>query len=326
MGDPVQGVVAEDQKLRRKSKKGKEKEESPEGTVTKKERKDKKKKDEAVVNEIVKENGGDGKTRVVHEKEKRKKKVRDGTPHDDHMNSDRAAQAEERELKREKKKRKRDAQEEETKLDDNVQPRKKLKKTHVEQVLGEINPAKDQETSPDEKTKQKKKKGKNQKTSSKEPVAEDAAEQQRKKRENSTGFPDPEEAPDEEALTDQAKKALSYAFTQFHEPDLWKFNKAKQNWLVRNFWNMKMIPDKYGGLAIKYLSAVQGNTRENLISSCREVINDDQSPGETSAAQINTTLGLGGALIDTSALSTEGDMKKARARSLLQALIPEPET
>lgn len=73
--------------------------------------------------------------------------------------------------------------------------------------------------------------------------------------------------------------ALSYAFAQFRDPGHWKFNKAKQNWLVRNFWSAiavchllfmlhpilngcLQIPEKYEELITKYLSAVQGNARE----------------------------------------------------------------
>ncbi|KIM67881.1 hypothetical protein SCLCIDRAFT_20862 [Scleroderma citrinum Foug A] len=39
------------------------------------------------------------------------------------------------------------------------------------------------------------------------------------------------------SLTEQNCKALSYAYQRFHAPSLWKFNKAKQNWLIRNIWS-----------------------------------------------------------------------------------------
>ena len=31
--------------------------------------------------------------------------------------------------------------------------------------------------------------------------------------------------------------ALSYAYLHAEDPDKWKFNKARQNWLVRNVWS-----------------------------------------------------------------------------------------
>jgi hypothetical protein len=83
----------------------------------------------------------------------------------------------------------------------------------------------------------------------------------KKSRKNKTGFFDPEQ--DEETdLPEQARKgaalsaslyppsltavtttALSYAFCRFHDPDSWKFNKARQNWLVRNLWNFQSVRD-----------------------------------------------------------------------------------
>lgn len=35
--------------------------------------------------------------------------------------------------------------------------------------------------------------------------------------------------------------ALDYAFTQFEEPDNWKFNKARQNWIIRNVWSEEAV-------------------------------------------------------------------------------------
>ena len=35
--------------------------------------------------------------------------------------------------------------------------------------------------------------------------------------------------------------ALSYAYLQLEEPSSWKFNKARQNWLLRNVWSEEAV-------------------------------------------------------------------------------------
>ncbi|TEB35370.1 hypothetical protein FA13DRAFT_1337469 [Coprinellus micaceus] len=88
-------------------------------------------------------------------------------------------------------------------------------------------------------------------------------------RKNRTDFPDPH---GDESLTDQARKALDYAFLQFNKPSEWKFNKAKQNWLIRNVWSSEAIPDNYLRLATKYLTQVQGGSRDKLQETCKAAI------------------------------------------------------
>ncbi|TBU44770.1 hypothetical protein BD309DRAFT_767453 [Dichomitus squalens] len=81
----------------------------------------------------------------------------------------------------------------------------------------------------------------------------------KRKRSSASGFPDPTE---DESLSEQARKALEYAFTQFEDPGSWKFHKARQNWLIRNIWSEEAIPDTYIPLATRYLQGVQGGARE----------------------------------------------------------------
>ena len=86
-------------------------------------------------------------------------------------------------------------------------------------------------------------------------VHENSDTPKKKKHRNKTGFPDPNE---DESLHDQPRKCsfyfpvcskkltllctgLAYAFSQFHCPSKWKFNKACQNWLIRNFWSDKEV-------------------------------------------------------------------------------------
>ncbi|KAG6880432.1 hypothetical protein C0992_000034 [Termitomyces sp. T32_za158] len=78
-----------------------------------------------------------------------------------------------------------------------------------------------------------------------------------RKRKNKTGFSDPNE---DASLPEQSRK--SYAFLQFHRPSKWKFNKARQNWILRNIWSNEMIPEEHIPLVYGYLAKVQGGVRE----------------------------------------------------------------
>ena len=42
-------------------------------------------------------------------------------------------------------------------------------------------------------------------------------------------------------MQDVGDIALHYAFCQFDDPASWKFNKAKQNWLIRNIWSQQAV-------------------------------------------------------------------------------------
>ncbi|KAJ7095145.1 hypothetical protein B0H15DRAFT_828257 [Mycena belliarum] len=147
----------------------------------------------------------------------------------------------------------------------------------------------------------------NSKESSPEPL-------KKKRKKNKTGFPDPADDP---ALSEQATKALSYAFSQFHKPSKWKFSKARQNWLCRNIWS-ETIPDPYLLLTIRYLSNVKGGVREALIKDCSNILSVPPTPDkptstETVPAQQDEGVG-------TTAAKRLGELKLARARALLDVL------
>lgn len=219
--------------------------------------------------------------------------------------------------KNNRKKRKRPARDDTTEPDTNLQIKTKASKKQELQQGTRSSPdlAADNESSKKRKRRKEKKSSPESIPKVKPPLEDTTGEKQK----NETGFPDPEEDVDEGGLPDQAKKALSYAFKRFHEPYLWKFSKAKQNWLIRNFWKAA-IPERYDGLIIRYLSAVQGKARDNLTKTCREVI-DAQPPLNERQAPQQISVALGGPLIDaTSTVPPGTDEGKARAQALLQAL------
>ncbi|KAI0370199.1 hypothetical protein BV20DRAFT_304056 [Pilatotrama ljubarskyi] len=135
------------------------------------------------------------------------------------------------------------------------------------------------------KQREKKKKDKKRKQPADEEGEEDQAAptkpaKKRKRRTTTSGFPDPT---DDEALTEQAQKALHYAFTQFEDPSEWKFNKARQNWIIRNLWSEEAIPETYMPLVSRYLQGVQGGACEALIKACRDALS--QPAAESTSAE-----------------------------------------
>jgi len=95
-----------------------------------------------------------------------------------------------------------------------------------------------------------------------------------KKKKHKTGLPDPGE---DTLLSDQARKALTYAYTQFDDPARWKFHKARQNWLIRNVWSDQIIPETYMPLLTRYLTNIKGGVRDNLITACKSILSQSST-------------------------------------------------
>ncbi|KAJ4472246.1 hypothetical protein J3R30DRAFT_3709690 [Lentinula aciculospora] len=115
------------------------------------------------------------------------------------------------------------------------------------------------------------------------PQTNEGGESKKKKARNNTGFPDPAE---EASLSPQARKSLAYAFMQFRKPSKWKFMKARQNWIIRN-WATENIPDSHMPLVLKYISNIKGNVRENLTKACESIISTE-APAQISVVTEKT--------------------------------------
>lgn len=108
-------------------------------------------------------------------------------------------------------------------------------------------------------------------------------------------------------LSDQAKQAIHYAQTYTKDKSQWKFNKAKQNWLLRNALSVppsdydatlarkqpessaaedgtaeeaddaeegeNFVPDDFVPVVTAYLTSVMGGARQRMIESLREAVN-----------------------------------------------------
>ncbi|KAJ1028616.1 hypothetical protein NDA16_001782 [Ustilago loliicola] len=110
-------------------------------------------------------------------------------------------------------------------------------------------------------------------------------------------------------LSDQAKQAIQYAQVYSKDKSQWKFNKAKQNWLLRNALSVppsdyepilarkqpdsaasagaggaaeeaeeaeegeNFVPEDFVLVVTAYLNSVMGGARQRLIESLREAVN-----------------------------------------------------
>ncbi|KIK08541.1 hypothetical protein K443DRAFT_85301 [Laccaria amethystina LaAM-08-1] len=137
----------------------------------------------------------------------------------------------------------------------------------------------------------------------------------KKRHKNRTGLADPRE---DTVLSNQARKGLEYAFLQFHRPSKWKFNKARQNWIIRNVWSAENVPEMYLPLVIKYLTNVQGGSRTKLIETCQSILDkphkpEAENPEEKPALKVHVPAPLP---VEVAAVGDE----RARAQTLLDVL------
>ncbi|KAI0688549.1 hypothetical protein BC835DRAFT_1372172 [Cytidiella melzeri] len=146
-----------------------------------------------------------------------------------------------------------------------------------------------------------------------------AKEQKKKKKRRQRAAHGLKDPSSDESLSEQATKALLYAYTQVDEPSSWKFNKARQNWLIRNAFSDEAIPTDYVPLVNRYLSGVQGGAREALIQTCRNLIAGQLEPLELSTVDSGETAPEE-ELRTSMKVSFQPIAKELRARDLLEVL------
>ncbi|KAF8631255.1 hypothetical protein AX15_002582 [Amanita polypyramis BW_CC] len=148
--------------------------------------------------------------------------------------------------------------------------------------------------------------------------------QRPKKKKRSLKMIDPTK---DESLSEPALKALSYAFFQYEHPTEWKFNKARQNWLIRNIWSPAMIPDEHLPLLIWYLKNIKGGVRDTLIKICRthlqsdvQIDNRQVTDGQTELETTRAPLfGLSPEVLIKSSDKAQ-EIKKSRAEAVMEVL------
>ncbi|KAG8218447.1 hypothetical protein J3R82DRAFT_4074 [Butyriboletus roseoflavus] len=75
----------------------------------------------------------------------------------------------------------------------------------------------------------------------------------------------------DKSLSEQSRKALSYAYERCRGSKVWKFNKARQNWLLRNVWSEQAVSSKVLVTVQRHVWSYKGTRK--LHSTC------DQVPG-----------------------------------------------
>ncbi|CUA76768.1 hypothetical protein RSOLAG22IIIB_02240 [Rhizoctonia solani] len=84
----------------------------------------------------------------------------------------------------------------------------------------------------------------------------------------------------DETLPDFAQRGLAYAYQYSQHISLsseseraakhaWKFNKARQNWILRNITDPAVIPDSHLPISLTYVSSIQGGARDELRKTCK---------------------------------------------------------
>ncbi|KAG1773944.1 hypothetical protein EDD22DRAFT_857200 [Suillus occidentalis] len=187
---------------------------------------------------------------------------------------------------------------------------KKTKKTlkHSDEDQHEGTALDGQATPEEAASKKKKKKRKAEEQSEETP---DSKPFKKKKGRRPSDLPSTDPSVDE-SLSEQSRKALSYAYARFEDPPNWKFNKARQIWLIKRLWSEEMIPEKYFALVTKYLADVKGGIRDNLVQMCNSVLaTETPDPVISEPAILPSDLSNEGSIMTT---------KVTRARSLLGAL------
>ncbi|KDQ17201.1 hypothetical protein BOTBODRAFT_53355 [Botryobasidium botryosum FD-172 SS1] len=116
-----------------------------------------------------------------------------------------------------------------------------------------------------------------------DPVPGESRAKVKKHKKNKKGgseYPNPEK---DESLSEQGRKALSYVISydaSREDPSsgIWKFNKARQNWIMRNICDANAVPDSYFQYALKYVQSIQGGARKSLVNHCQTILAPPPAP------------------------------------------------
>merc|ERR1711935_585237 len=57
-------------------------------------------------------------------------------------------------------------------------------------------------------------------------------------------------------------------------PQVWKFQKSKQVWLLRNMFHLENVPAKHFKIMVNYIESIKGQGRKAVIEQCRQMLGD----------------------------------------------------
>ncbi|KAG8695324.1 hypothetical protein FRC09_009230, partial [Ceratobasidium sp. 395] len=93
------------------------------------------------------------------------------------------------------------------------------------------------------------------------------------------------------SLPELSQRGLAYAYQYAQHASLpsdaaraaqqpWKFNKGRQNWILRNITEPTVIPDSYLALAMAYVDSIKGGARDTLKKTCKTTIKEARAAVE----------------------------------------------
>ncbi|KAG9105427.1 hypothetical protein FRC07_009292, partial [Ceratobasidium sp. 392] len=117
----------------------------------------------------------------------------------------------------------------------------------------------------------------------------------------------------------------------------WKFNKGRQNWILRNVTDPAVIPSSYLALAMIYIDSIKGGARDALKKTCKKTTKDakaavedqpepnqQKSSDETAEAEIDKSaskkVAFAAATKATPTSTPVSDEKRRRAKKILKVL------
>ncbi|KAG8770105.1 hypothetical protein FRC12_004516 [Ceratobasidium sp. 428] len=150
------------------------------------------------------------------------------------------------------------------------------------------------------------------------------------------------------SLPELSQRGLVYAYQYAQHVSLpsdtaraaqqpWKFNKGRQNWIIRNVTEPTVIPDSYLALTMAYVDSIKGGARNTLKKTCKTTIKeakaavedqpepDRQKPsGKAEEAESDKStakkVAFAAATNETTASALVNEEKRKRAKKILRVL------
>ncbi|KAJ2717187.1 hypothetical protein H4R19_000131 [Coemansia spiralis] len=123
----------------------------------------------------------------------------------------------------------------------------------------------------------------------------------------------------QEGSAETQEDARQYLETWDQRYGEWKFNKAKQLWLVRHLYVEAKVPAAVFDIAARYLGSAKGMLRESLLRDARLIANPATAASDEQQALRTKALGLMPTHVTKSAASAERKARQDAKRAELAA-------
>ncbi|KAJ1804922.1 hypothetical protein LPJ77_004513, partial [Coemansia sp. RSA 2523] len=95
-----------------------------------------------------------------------------------------------------------------------------------------------------------------------------------------------------EGSIETQQHAHTYLTTWNTDRSAWKFNKARQLWIIRHLYNASLMPLDMFEIAVHYLAESMGKLRSTLLEDAQLVANPTMAITDEQKAQRTRVLGL----------------------------------